>query len=114
MDERILDDRDLRLGEDFPDLEVALDREGRSALAGEVTRRLGLERLVRIEFQGFLAPLDARVDRDAVLCPGSLNAGFTKKAGHVRVEQLLRSVALDDTEDVQIIDRRRRRPRRPK
>src|SRR5688572_3893047 len=100
MDERILDDRDLRLGEGFPDPEVALDREGRSALAGEVTRRLGLERLVRIELQGFLAPLDARVDRDAVLRPGSLNAGFAEKTGHVGVEELLRGVALNDAEDV--------------
>ena len=48
---------DLRLAEEFDDPEAAVDRQRRSALAGEVA---GLERLVRIQDQLFLAIFDTR------------------------------------------------------
>ena len=72
-------------------VEVAVDRKRRSALAGEVA---GLERLVRIQGQLFLAVFEADVDADAVFGPRGLDAIFAERAGEVDVGDLLGGVAL--------------------
>src|SRR5687768_8845454 len=99
MDEVVLDQRNLNFREQLLDVELTVDREGRSALTGQVAR---LERLIRIEEQRFLAIFEAGIDADAVLGPRGLEAIFTERAGEVDVGDLLRGLAFDHSEDVQV------------
>src|SRR5207302_7643131 len=91
---------DLHLAEDLQHAEVAVDRRGRSALTREIA---GLELLIRIQRQRFLAILGTDVDPDSFVRPWRLHAHFTESAGNVSIGDLLRGLAVDHTEHIEII-----------
>src|SRR5204862_5838188 len=77
LDAVVLDNRDLGFAENVPDAEVTADRKRRSTLAREVA---GLERLVRVQFEGFTPVFDTEVDTNTVLSPRRLDAGIAEQA----------------------------------
>ena len=66
---KVLDDRELGLAEEFVDMEAAVDRQGRRALAGKVA---GLEQLVGVQRQRFPAIFRPTLIADAVIRPRDL------------------------------------------
>src|SRR3954454_11217992 len=94
-------DRYLQLAECLKHAEVTVDRKRRSTLAGQIA---GLDFLVRIERQSFLAVPGPDVDSDTFVGPGRLDTHFAQRTSHVQVSNLFRRLAVDHAEDVQIVD----------
>src|SRR5690606_37348809 len=99
-DKAVLSDRDLRLSEDFLDVEFAVNRERRSALSGKVAL---LERLVGVQGQRFLAVFETDVDADPIFRPGQPHPVIAKRTGEVDVGKLLRGPAFDHVKDVEVV-----------
>ena len=103
LEERpVLDDRQLRLGEEFLHVELTVEADRGTALAGEIA---GREFGVRRELQLLLAILDARVDGEAMGRPRRLQAVFAELRGDGGVRHRLLRVAAREARGLQVVER---------